>query len=179
MGTKVPLLDINKNGFVFITDKTFKNKVKMTSYGKYTPSELVFAELWGREVLVTVPELYSGNLDMEFYNSKGELIKYAESYFEQVAIQNGEYYNTYIKQVESIIGEYCEKIEESCKDKIYHYWQIGFGQQFCNGLIELVIASLIEKPDILFKINDNTYTIKWKYSPTDPNFDEDETYEYD
>jgi hypothetical protein len=151
----------------------------MTSYGKYTPSELMFAELWGREVLVKVPDRYSGELTATFYDSKGNTINYVESYFQQLAITRGEYFKTYITQIEKLICDFCTEIEKNCTEKIYHSCRFGFGKQWGNGLIEFTTANPIETPDILFKINDDTYTIKWKYSPTDPNFDEDETYEYD
>jgi hypothetical protein len=152
----------------------------MTSCGKYTPAEMQFVECWGRDVLVNVPDRYSGELTAKFYDPNGNEIKYVESYFQQLAIKRGEYFKTYIKQIEMLISKYCSKIEEDCTDELYHSCRFGFGKQWRNGLIAFTTVKPIETPDILFKINDDTYTIKWLYSPEDPyNPDEVEPYEYE
>jgi hypothetical protein len=152
------------------------------TYGKYTQSEDIFVECWGREVLVKVPERYSGLLHARIYDPNGKEIRYAQTYFEQKAIMSGQYYTTYTTLVESVIHNYCRNyVKPFCIDKIYHSCKSGFGGEFGNGLIDFITEKPIRAPDTIFGIDNEEYTIRWDYSPTDPpsHDDEEEPYEYD
>lgn len=159
--------------------KLINKKVKM-SYGKYSPTEVVFAECWGREVLVTVPDRYSGQLRAKFYDANDNHIEYPQTYFEQMAIMSGQYFSTYTKQVAILIEDYCTDIRNLlCTSEFYHICKGGFGEEYENGLIDFTTEKPIEASDLNFKINNESYVIKWDYLPRDPYSDEGETYEYE
>lgn len=141
--------------------------------GQYTPSEDVFTECMGREVLIKTPERYSGLLTAKFYDTNGEEIQYVKTYFEQIAIMTGKYFSTHTSYIETVIRKYCKKhIKPYCTDEMFHGYEIDG-----NALIRFTTEKPISTPDISFKIDNQTYTIKLVYSPEEPL--EGETYEYD
>ena len=156
-----------------------KTKVKMP-YGKYNPAELVFAELWGREVLVQVPDRYSGLLWAKIYDPQGEEIPIAETYFEKLATKHEKVKDEYTELIRTVIHNYCTNyVKPFCVDSTYHACQSGFGQENLNGLIDFTTVQPIRAPNTLFGIKNELYTIKWEYSPGDPHHDEGEKYEYE
>lgn len=135
-------------------------------FGKYIPSEEVFGECMGREVLVTTPAGYAGLFWGTVYEMDGTKINHAEAHFEQLALNDGKDRYEYVNLIADVIDNHCHNyIAPYCGENGEYNYQSGFGGDESDGMIDFWCEKPIPRmPNSLFGFGGKTWFIKWEYS---------------